>query len=59
MKSPTFWDILMPCSPLEDNKRFGGTCRLHVPPKRRLNFNGLHGVISERFEPYGDHYVHV
>jgi hypothetical protein len=31
MKSSTsmFWDI-MPCSPLKDNRRFGGTCHLHM-----------------------------
>jgi hypothetical protein len=53
MKSSIFWDIT-PCSPLKDNLRFGGTCRLqllekliirpwrrHVPPKSRLTFNGL------------------
>jgi hypothetical protein len=25
--------------------------RWHVPPKRRLTFNGLHGVISQKTEP--------
>jgi hypothetical protein len=73
------------CSPLEVNRRFGWTCRLHlqgrrirearsqresmrqaegllglfiqfwrwtrhVPPKRRLTFNGLHDIISQRIE---------
>jgi hypothetical protein len=22
----------------------------HVPPKRRLNFNGIHGVVSQKIE---------
>jgi hypothetical protein len=26
--------------------------RRHVPPKRRLTFNGLHGVISQKTEPF-------
>jgi hypothetical protein len=29
MKSPIFWDK-MPCSPLQVNRRFGGTYRLHL-----------------------------
>jgi hypothetical protein len=29
MKSSFFWEIT-PCSPLKDNRRFGGTCRLYV-----------------------------
>jgi hypothetical protein len=29
MKSYIFWDIT-PCNPLEANKRFGETCRLHL-----------------------------
>jgi hypothetical protein len=29
MKSTIFWDIT-PCSPLKVNRRFGGTCRLHL-----------------------------
>jgi hypothetical protein len=71
------WDIT-PCGPLKPNRRFGGTCRLHlqgrkiswarnqregrwkaeifrhwrwrqhVPPKCRLTFNRLHGVISQK-----------
>jgi hypothetical protein len=28
-KSSLFWDIT-PCSPLKDNRRFGGTCLLHL-----------------------------
>jgi hypothetical protein len=26
--------------------------RRHIPPKRRLIFNGLHGVISQKTEPF-------
>jgi hypothetical protein len=29
MKNFIFWDI-MPCRPLKVNRRFGGTCRLHL-----------------------------
>jgi hypothetical protein len=29
VKSSIFWDIT-PCSPLKVNRRFGGTCRLHI-----------------------------
>jgi hypothetical protein len=73
MKSSIFWDIT-PCSPLKVNRRFGGTCRLHlqsrrisrtrnqresrwqarwkrhVPPKRRLTFKQIHGVISQKIK---------
>jgi hypothetical protein len=31
MKSSVFWDIT-PCSLLKVNRRFGGTCRLHLQP---------------------------
>jgi hypothetical protein len=74
-KSFIFWDI-KPCSPLKLNRRFGGTCRLHLqgwrvsrgrnqhepgskiacisyclpPPKRRLTFNGLRRIISQKTE---------
>jgi hypothetical protein len=58
-QSTIFWDIT-PSSPLEDNQPFGGTYRLHLqgrriwrwyfPPKRRLFFNGLHYVISQKIE---------
>jgi hypothetical protein len=33
MKSPNFWDITF-CSPLKVNRRFGGTCRLHLQSRR-------------------------
>jgi hypothetical protein len=33
MKSSVFWDIT-PCSPLKANRRFGGTCRLHLQGRR-------------------------
>jgi hypothetical protein len=69
MKGTDFWDITS-CCPLQVNRRFRGTYRLHfhllshwflswlilrtwrwgrhVSPKRRLAFNGLHGVISQK-----------
>jgi hypothetical protein len=79
LKSSIFWDITS-CSQLKMNRRFGGSCRIHiqgrrisqarnqrearsyllilrpwrwrwhVPPKRRLTFNWLHGVISQKRE---------
>jgi hypothetical protein len=81
MKSVIFWDIT-PCSPLKDDRYFGGTYRRHlqdrriiayhlislcflaqlilrrwrwsrhIPLKRRLTFNGLHGVISQKITLY-------
>jgi hypothetical protein len=33
MKSNIFWDIT-PCSPLNVNRRFGGTYHLHLPGRR-------------------------
>jgi hypothetical protein len=33
MKISTFWDIIL-CSPLKVNRRFGGTCRLHLQGRR-------------------------
>jgi hypothetical protein len=33
MKSTIFWHIT-PCSPLKANRRFGGTCRLHIQGRR-------------------------
>jgi hypothetical protein len=41
MKSSISWDITL-CSPLKVNQ--------HVPPKRQLTFNGLHGVISHTIQ---------
>jgi hypothetical protein len=51
---------ITPCSPLKFNRRFGGTypsiltwiCRRHVPPKRRLTFDGLRGVMSQTTETF-------
>jgi hypothetical protein len=43
MKSSVFWDTTLR-SPLEVNRRFD------VHPKRRLTFNGIHGVISQKTE---------
>jgi hypothetical protein len=34
MKSAIFWDIT-PCSPLKVNRRFRGTCRLHLQGRNR------------------------
>jgi hypothetical protein len=45
MKSSIFWDITS-CSPLRVNRRFGGICRL----RRRLTFNNLYGVVSQKIE---------
>jgi hypothetical protein len=74
IKSTIFW-VVMPCSPLKVNRRFGWKHRLHlqsstchllsrwflarliyrprrwrryVPPKHRLTFNALQGVISQK-----------
>jgi hypothetical protein len=44
MKSTVFFDT----TPLKGSRRFGGTCRLHIPPKRQLTFSGLHDVISRK-----------
>jgi hypothetical protein len=62
-KYSIFWDIT-PCSLLKVNRRFGGTCRLHLqgrrisqaeqmrqdPRNRRLTFNGLHGATNQKTE---------
>jgi hypothetical protein len=59
MKSSIFWDIT-PCSPQSSafhllSRWFHAGLillpwrwRWYVPPKRRLTFNGLHGVISQK-----------
>jgi hypothetical protein len=58
MKSTMFRNIT-PCSPLEVNRRFGRTYRLHLQGRRISQarnqresrwhaFNGLHGVISQK-----------
>jgi hypothetical protein len=65
MMSSILWDIT-PRGRLKVNRRFRWTCRLYfrgrrigqarnqhggdVPPKRRLNSHGLHGVISQKIE---------
>jgi hypothetical protein len=69
MKSPIFWDI-MPCSSFKacflpascwflasfilQPRRW----RQHVPPKRRLTINGLHGVISQKKALLIHHYLY-
>jgi hypothetical protein len=54
MKSTNFWDI-RPCSLLKVKRRFGRTYRLHLQCRIsstrcqcRLNFNGLHGLMSQK-----------
>jgi hypothetical protein len=60
LKSSIFWDI-MACSQLKSNRRFGGTCRLHIQARRicqarnlresmRQDFIGVHWVISQKRE---------
>jgi hypothetical protein len=48
MKNSIFW-VITPCITSKFNRSFGGA-RRHVPPKRQLIFNGLHGVISQKTE---------
>jgi hypothetical protein len=40
------------CSLLEVDRRFGGSCRLHVPPKLQLVFNRLHNNLCENLQSY-------
>jgi hypothetical protein len=57
MKTSVLRNILH-FSPLKVNRRFGASCLLHpqkqtnlkphVPPKRRLTFNGLHSVVVQK-----------
>jgi hypothetical protein len=53
MKSSIFWDIT-PCSPMNFNRRFGGTYRLHLQGRRISRLRSqrgsrwLHGVISQK-----------
>jgi hypothetical protein len=51
MKSIIFCDMT-PCSPLSSNRRFGGTWRLHLQGRRKVQQTieqaGLHGVISQK-----------
>jgi hypothetical protein len=59
VKSCIFWDVT-PCSPLKLNRRFGGTCRLHLQGRRISQarnqreaggkLNGLHAVTSQKVE---------
>jgi hypothetical protein len=63
-KSTIFWDI-MPCNPLKVKQNHiishwflswfilrPWRWRRYVPPKRRLTFNRLHGVISQKVVPF-------
>jgi hypothetical protein len=57
-RSWRFWDI----TPVKVNRRFGGTCRLHLRDRTvsqassqheagsKLNFTGLHGVMCQKRE---------
>jgi hypothetical protein len=58
MKSSIFWDIT-PRSLIKVNWCFRGTCHLHPqgwswtwrsPPKRRLTFSYLHGIVYQKTE---------
>jgi hypothetical protein len=51
MNNSIFWDVT-PCSPLKVNRRFEGIPKLHVPPKRRLIFTGIRGVVSQKTENF-------
>jgi hypothetical protein len=67
LKIPIFWDI-MPCSPSKVNVGFRGIFRLYLQDRRtsqarnqresrrqaerRLIFNGLHGVVSQKNEVF-------
>jgi hypothetical protein len=56
MKSTVFWGITL-CNPLKANRRFGGTCRLHIQGRRisqarnqrdyLLHAGFLHGVFCD------------
>jgi hypothetical protein len=45
MKIPIFWDIT-PCSPLKVNRRFWGTCRLHLQGRGRALFDACFMLAS-------------
>jgi hypothetical protein len=47
MKSSLFWDIT-PCCPLEVNRRFRGTCRLHLQGLRIIQARNTH-VAGSKF----------
>jgi hypothetical protein len=49
MKSPVFWDITQR-SPLKVNRVSEERGSAYVPPKRRLTFNGVYGVIPQKTE---------
>jgi hypothetical protein len=46
MKNVVFWDVGLCRSCV--NQRFGGTYRLHLPPKRRLT-QDLHSATSQKY----------
>jgi hypothetical protein len=47
MNSSVFWDIT-PCSPLKVNRRFGGTCRLHLQGPRINHARNQHEAGSKQ-----------
>jgi hypothetical protein len=48
MKSPIFWDIT-PCSPLQLNRRFEGTCRLHLQGRKISQGRNQYEAVSKQF----------
>jgi hypothetical protein len=50
LKSTVFWDMT-PCSPLNFNRRFGGTYRLHLQG-RRNKYSGAYLLLVRWFSPW-------
>jgi hypothetical protein len=46
-RSSIFWDITL-CRPLEVNRRFGGTCRLHLPGRKISQARNQHEAGSKQ-----------
>jgi hypothetical protein len=47
IENPICWDI-MPCSPLEVNRRFRGTCHLHLEGRTMNRARNQHGTGSKK-----------
>jgi hypothetical protein len=47
MKIYIFW-VIMPCSPLKINLRFGETCRLHLQGQKVIQAKMQHEAISKQ-----------
>jgi hypothetical protein len=47
MKSYVFWDV-PPCSPFKINRRFGGTCRLHLEGRRISQAGNQREAVSKQ-----------